>query len=64
MRDFPSQPLPVRHVKREALNGDNNAVEKPAPRDTVPLEEIRQFVADLRRRMNSLDDMLKRAQQK
>jgi len=60
-----NQQLPVRHVKREAIAPAPAKIPQPdlTGYDKVSLEEIRQFVADIRRRMNSLDAMLKRAQE-
>jgi len=56
--------LPVRHIKRADIVARDTINEDPGLTgyDKVSLEEIRMFVADLRRRMNSLDAMLKRAQ--
>jgi hypothetical protein len=55
--------LPVRHIKRSELataTANNGA--GLTGRDKVSLEEIRLYVADLRRRLNGLDAMLRRAQ--
>jgi hypothetical protein len=61
--EFPQQPLPVRRIRREDLpiNGGDNNIANPPPRDTVSLADVRAQLLEIKRRVSQLDALLKRA---